>query len=241
MEHPFPSKRFNRWTLLHSCVCLSAGAVIYIWGKNGLARQLAPALCFYSLPAFFILFLLQGRSSVRLPNFISLFRLAGAGYVLLSILYPFPRGWVLFAVCAASAFSDFFDGAFARRMGATPFGGKLDMELDAFFTYTLSICGALIFELERWILFMGLMRYCYVFLLLILPPAAGIPVWSRLAAKVICGISVSTLVLVTAPSLPWVAKETAIGLALGLLVISFALDIGVRVSRPAVRGSMRVL
>ena len=241
MEHPFPSKRFNRWTLLHSCVCLSAGAAIYVWGGSGFARRLAPPLCLYSLPAFFTLFLLQGRSSVRLPNFISLFRLFGAGYVLLSILYPFPRGWVLFAVCAASAFSDFFDGVFARRVGATPFGGKLDMELDAFFTYTLSISGALIFELERWILFMGLMRYCYVFLLLILPPAAGIPPWSRLAEKAMCGVSVSTLVFVTAPSFPWAAKETAIGLALGLLGISFALDIGVRVSRPAERGSVRVL
>jgi phosphatidylglycerophosphate synthase len=240
MGHPFPSKCFNRWTLLHSFVCLAAGVAIYVWEGNGLARRLAPALCFYSLPAFFTLFLLQGRSSVRLPNFISLFRLAGAGYALLSILYPFPRGWILFAVCAASAFSDFFDGAFARRMGATPFGGKLDMELDAFFTFTLSICGALVFELERWILFMGLMRYCYVFLLLILPPAAGTLPWSRLAGKTMCGVSVATLVFVTAPSLPWAAKETAIGLALGLLGISFALDIGVRVSRPTERGSVKV-
>jgi phosphatidylglycerophosphate synthase len=241
LKHPCPSRRFNTWTLLHSAICLYAGLAIVALRHERTGRAVSAAVCFYSLPAFAALFSLQGKGSLRAPNLASLARLLGAAYALLSIAFPLPGRWALFLVVAAASASDFADGALARRIGPTPFGGKLDMELDAFNMYALSIAGLFLFQVGTRILALGLMRYCYVFALLILPPADRVPRWSRLAAKSICAFAVAALVIVTAPVVSKAAREALVTLAVGLLSLSFGIDIAVRLLGNEKQGAERTL
>lgn len=228
MVRTYPSSRFNAWTLSHSAVCLCAGLAVAALRNERICRSISAALCFYSLAAFASLFPLQGKSSFRSPNLVSLARLLGAAYALLAVALPLPGGWALFLVVAAASASDFADGALARKMGATPFGGKLDMELDAFNVYALSITGLFLYQVGTRILVLGLMRYCYVFILLILPPADSVPRWSRLVAKSICAFAVAVLVFVTAPVVPRAARDALVTLAAGFLSLSFGIDLAVR-------------
>ena len=231
MEVSYPSRSFNAWTLLHSAVCVCAGLAIVALRHERTGGCISAALCVYAVAAIAALFPLEGKGALRAPNLVSLTRLLGAAYALLSAALILPGGWVLFAVVAAGSASDFADGALARKMGPTPFGGKLDMELDAFNMYALSITGFLLLQARTRILALGLMRYCYVFALLILPPAGHMPRWARLTAKSVCALTVAALVGVVAPVGSKAARDVLVTLAVGILSISFGIALAVRLLR----------
>jgi phosphatidylglycerophosphate synthase len=226
---------------VHSAVFLLAGLAVAAMRPGRIGRSVSAGACFFSLLSFAWLFRLQGKGSLRAPNVVGLTRLLGAAYALLSAALPLPGGWALFFVVAAASASDFADGALARRMGPTPFGGKLDMELDAFNMFALSIAGFFLFQTGTRILVLGLLRYCYVFALLILPPAGSTPKWTRLAAKYICAFAVSALVAVTAPVLPNAAREALVTLSVGFLSLSFGIDIALRLLGNEEHGAERTL
>ncbi|MDI2027002.1 CDP-alcohol phosphatidyltransferase family protein [Saccharopolyspora sp. TS4A08] len=117
--------------------------------------------------------------------------------------------------------SDFLDGQVARRTGTTsPFGARLDMEVDAFLILVLSVHVAT--ALGPWVLVIGLMRYAFVaaswrlrWLREQLPPSR--------ARKAVAAVQGIVLVAVSSGLVPHAAAW--VFLALLVLVWSFGRDV----------------
>jgi phosphatidylglycerophosphate synthase len=233
-EKALNRKGTNIWTLVHSLGCLSAAIFLY----RGMDRpHTFYALIFISfgLASFSALFLIQRRGVLNLPNFISLVRLF-AGLAALEWFAQRPSLHpAKFLLLLAALLSDFFDGFMARRKGPTPFGRKLDMEVDAFFTLLLSLMGYLFLGMGAWILLTGLMRYCYVFVLLITPDLRKLPRPLGFVEKSVCAFTVVCLVYLSAPFHTPSLKWTLALCALIMLSISFLADFIVRVSCRSLR------
>jgi phosphatidylglycerophosphate synthase len=224
----YPDARINRWTVIHPAVCLSGGTAAAVLSSFSALFFIPIVMSVYAVAAFSALLAIEGRTSLRLPNLVSLLRLFGGGYALLASSLLLPAGWALFFVVAAASMSDFFDGPIARRVGTTRFGGKLDMELDAFNMFALAMAGHILFDLGWQLLLVGLIRYAYVYALLLLPPVTRIPRWIGLSAKSVCGVAVAVLVAVTAPIVGDRVRELIVNLTALSLVMSFGADLFAR-------------
>ncbi|SOC54231.1 Phosphatidylglycerophosphate synthase [Chromohalobacter canadensis] len=135
--------------------------------------------------------------------------------------HVFEMTWVaLLALCL-----DGIDGWVARHThSASDFGARFDMELDAFFIMVLCCALIVLDKLGGWVLVVGAMRYTFVavghawtWLRRPLPPS--------LRRKAVCVCQVASLLVAL---LPWVSAFWAalcVGLALALLVFSFARDV----------------
>jgi phosphatidylglycerophosphate synthase len=135
----------------------------------------------------------------------------------------------VFLLLAGVGLSDFFDGFVARRIGATSFGARLDMEVDAFFMYLLAYIAHFQSGLGSWILAIGSLRYIFVFLSYFLPGNAetqSAPF--KFFAKSVCALSVIALISVTAPFLPYAAKAWLNIVSLALLISSFLWEAALR-------------
>ena len=120
--------------------------------------------------------------------------------------------------------ADGLDGYLARRLGeSSPVGARFDMETDAALMAVLAVGVWWIDRAGAWVLLIGLMRYGFVM--------AG-QVWPRLGRelpesmrrKVICVVQVSVLLAVLPPWLSDRQAAVLLGVALALLVYSFAVD-----------------
>ncbi len=137
-----------------------------------------------------------------------------------------PEGWWFFFVIATTALIlDGCDGFFARRHGtASTFGGRFDMEVDAFFILLLSILAFVADKAGVWVLLSGALRYLYVIAGWILPQlAAPIPAhWRRKFIAAVQGAALTALLapIVEPPLSIWTAAA-----ALALLVYSFTVDV----------------
>ena len=133
--------------------------------------------------------------------------------------------WGLVGIAAVAFALDWIDGRVARATGsASPFGARLDMELDGL--TVLVLCG-LALGLGRagpWVLLAGLARYLFL--------AAG-QIWPAMAAElppaprraVACGLGVTALVACLAPWwLSWLGPALALSGTV-ILVGSFAIDV----------------
>ncbi|HET8790509.1 MAG TPA: CDP-alcohol phosphatidyltransferase family protein [Modicisalibacter sp.] len=120
---------------------------------------------------------------------------------------------------------DGLDGWVARlTRSASAFGARFDMELDAFFI--LVLCAALV-AVDRagaWVLVIGSMRYAFVLAGYVWPWLAR-PLPESRRRKVICVWQVVSLLLGLLPSVPGELVPLSITLALGLLLLSFGLDV----------------
>jgi phosphatidylglycerophosphate synthase len=133
--------------------------------------------------------------------------------------------WLLAALATVALILDGLDGWLARRSGMqSPFGARFDMEVDAFFTLVLA---ALVWQSDKagvWVCLSGALRYGFValgwqwsWLSRPLPP--------RRRRQTVCVIQIAVLVLcLTPPLTPPFSTFLAAG-ALGLLALSFAMDI----------------
>ena len=135
-----------------------------------------------------------------------------------------PVYWWIIAVSTAAMVLDGCDGWVARRSGgATPFGARFDMELDAALLLALSV---LVWRSGRtgpWVLLIGGIRYLFVAAGQRWPALRGAlpPRWRRKAVCVVQGVA---LLVALGPIVPqWLAAGGAAG-ALALLVWSFAAD-----------------
>lgn len=132
--------------------------------------------------------------------------------------------WIALAAAILLLTLDGLDGMLARRQGLiSPFGARLDMEIDALLILALSALALGLDKAGVWILCLGLMRYAFVAAGLAVPALARPlpPSWRR---KAVCVVQVCALSLLLAP---WLLPpvSSAIGLAaLAALVWSFGID-----------------
>jgi phosphatidylglycerophosphate synthase len=173
--------------------------------------------------SFAVLLLLQGRSAFSIPNAVSLLRLV---LLIAGVVRIFFRGqgFGVFTLFALAGLSDFFDGLAARRFGSTPFGAKLDMELDAVFIFVLAAVAHVYYGQARLVLVAGLLRYGYVFLIPLLPDSAEMPAIARLLSKGACALAEIALIAITAPVLGETVRIYTSLSAVCLLCSSFVLD-----------------
>ena len=133
--------------------------------------------------------------------------------------------WFFFSLATAALILDGCDGFFARRHGtASTFGGRFDMEVDAFLILLLSILAFVLNKAGAWVLLSGALRYMYVIAGWILPQlAAPIPAhWRRKFIAAVQGAALTALLapIVEPPLSTWTAAA-----ALALLVYSFTVDV----------------
>lgn len=129
---------------------------------------------------------------------------------------------VIVAIASVALVLDAVDGKVARRTGtASDFGGRFDMEVDAFLILILSAYVSR--ELGWWVLAIGAMRYAYV-------AASWVFVWLRRPApprywcKVVAAIQGIVLTVAASGLLPLPVNVVAVACALALLIESFGRD-----------------
>jgi phosphatidylglycerophosphate synthase len=185
------------------------------------------------VPAILALVSLPSLSQHRMPslgaaNAVTLFRAVLVGSCAAFIGHPGAEAvvWPLFFASGAAFVLDWLDGRLARAAGqATPFGARLDMELDAITVFVL--CG-LVWHLDRagaWVFLSGGLRYLFVAAAVALPWMTR-ELYPTNRRRFTCGVQVTCLIWALVPwPVPGLAAAIA---AFGLvsLVISFAMDVG---------------
>ena len=224
--------RFRLWTMVHSFCFLSIGTYMFFLkvpaNAPWTASAVAAAAAAMGTCSFFILMLLQGRPGLTIPNAVSLMRLAFTCTAVF-LLSSGRNGWGVFVIFAIAGITDFFDGLAARRLGSTTFGAKLDMELDAFFIFMLAIAATVYYNQKQLILVAGLLRYAYVFLLLLLPDAGDMHPLFRFLSKGACALAEILLIIITAPLIGAAARNIASLTVVCVLCASFLLDAVLRI------------
>ncbi len=144
-----------------------------------------------------------------------------------------PLQLVVLAVSAVAAGLDALDGWLARRTGmSSAFGARFDMETDALFILVMSIWAWRLGKAGPWVIVAGLLRYAFVLATLLLPALRGnLPPSFR--RKTIAAVQMIALVVVIAPFVPASNSAPIAAVALLTLVVSFAMDIGWLLRRPA--------
>lgn len=138
---------------------------------------------------------------------------------------PPTLAWLLAALALVALILDGVDGWLARRNGLqSPFGARFDMEVDAFF---ILILAALVWQFDKagvWVILSGVLRYGFVALGQWWP-WLNRPLPPRRRRQTVCVIQTAVLALcLTPPLIPPLSTFFAAG-ALGLLALSFAVDI----------------
>jgi phosphatidylglycerophosphate synthase len=137
--------------------------------------------------------------------------------------------WMLVALAGGALLLDGTDGWAARRQGlASAFGARFDMEIDAFAIAVLAITVVKAAVVPWWGLAIGAMRYLYLgaglpFPVLRRPPP--LRTFADRRRKAIAVVQSLALLCALAPATPSSWAAAMCGVALGLLVYSFAADI----------------
>jgi phosphatidylglycerophosphate synthase len=135
------------------------------------------------------------------------------------------HGWFVASLTLIAMTLDGLDGWLARRSGMqSAFGARFDMEVDAFLILILAIlvyqCG----KAGAWVLLAGVLRYGFVALSYTLPwLRRSLP--PRKRRQTICVIQTATLAVCLTPLLNFAWATVLTTFALGLLTLSFAIDI----------------
>ena len=143
---------------------------------------------------------------------------------------------VLVALAAVALALDAVDGRVARWTGtASPLGGRIDGEADAFLMLVLSVHVAA--QVGAWVLAIGLVRYAFAVAGWVLPwMRADLP--PRYWRKVVTAVAGIALVVAAADVGPAAASYAALGLAALLLAESFGRDVGWLWRRREVRAAV---
>lgn len=151
--------------------------------------------------------------------------------LLIAAVIPFPDiaqqyGWTLAMVSLLALLLDGVDGMVARRTGTeSAWGARFDMEMDAVFILALSMLLVSMGQAGLWVLMLGIMRYAFV--------GAG-QVWSWMQRPLppsfrrpaVCVWQIATLLACLVPIVPNLVVTLSLVLALVLLLMSFAIDVG---------------
>jgi phosphatidylglycerophosphate synthase len=212
--------------LVMSGTLLGAGALASFWPLSPWFVPKALALPFL----WFVLVLPRlhehGRPTLGPANTITMARGVLTALFAAFAFEPLAEDFVWGLVFAAwlAFFLDWVDGRVARTTGsASPFGARLDMELDAL--AVLALC-ALAFSLGRagaWVWLSGALRYLFVAASLAWPWMSR-PLFPTPRRAWVCGVQIVCLVGCLVP-LPWPSLSWAIAsFGTVALVASFAVD-----------------
>jgi phosphatidylglycerophosphate synthase len=142
--------------------------------------------------------------------------------------------WILVALAGAALLLDGTDGWAARRQGlSSAFGARFDMEIDAFAIAALTVTVVKAAAAPCWVLAIGAMRYLYFSAGRVFPVVCRLPPVQQFAdrrRKAVAVVQSLALLCSLAPTTPPSLAAAACGLALGLLVYSFAADIVMQMS-----------
>ncbi|MEQ8604719.1 MAG: CDP-alcohol phosphatidyltransferase family protein [Marivibrio sp.] len=134
-------------------------------------------------------------------------------------------GWCAIALSTTALSLDGVDGWAARRFGrASPFGARIDQELDALTTLLLA---ALLWSTGVagvWVLAAGLWRRLFLAGQALVPALRGALPFSRFR-RIACGWSVGLLIAALGPIFPGWLQTGLAALAVGLVSTSFLRDI----------------
>jgi phosphatidylglycerophosphate synthase len=129
----------------------------------------------------------------------------------------------LVTLAAVALALDAVDGQVARRTGtATPLGGRLDGEVDAFLILLLSIAVSQVYG--SWVLVIGAARYALLLAGWLIPWLAA-PLPPRYWRKVVAAVQGIVLTVAASGVLPRLAGMIAVAVALLLLAESFGRDV----------------
>ncbi len=134
------------------------------------------------------------------------------------------QGLVLASLALTAIVLDGLDGWLARAVdGATRFGARFDMEIDALLILVLSINVVLADRAGIWVLAIGGMRYAFILSGQMLPWLKGeLP--ASIWRKVVCVAQGIVLAAALLPWLPVVLVQSALALSLAALIHSFGRD-----------------
>lgn len=157
-----------------------------------------------------------------MANAITTVRLALVLY-LTSLIDDPASAWTVVVVATIAALSDLADGWIARRTGATPFGARFDMEVDALLIVVLSVMVWQWGKAGAWVLLSGAMRYLFVAAGLFAPRLQA-PLFPSLRRKTVCVVQIVALIVALGPIVPAVLSAPLAAIGLALLGYSFAMD-----------------
>jgi phosphatidylglycerophosphate synthase len=147
------------------------------------------------------------------------------------------RTWWLFALTVPALVLDAVDGVVARRTGtASVAGARLDMEVDA--GVLVVLCCAVAPVVGAWVLLIGAMRYLLFVVARLRPPLRTTLPRSQFR-RVVAALQGIMLAVAIAPVIPVSLARAGLGLALALLLASFASEavIKERLARQPVDGA----
>ncbi|HPF58831.1 MAG TPA: CDP-alcohol phosphatidyltransferase family protein [Candidatus Competibacteraceae bacterium] len=132
--------------------------------------------------------------------------------------------WIMTALATAALILDGLDGWLARRCGTQSlFGARFDMEVDAFFILILTVLAWQSGKAGVWVILSGALRYGFVLLGYALP-WLNQPLPPSRRRQTVCVIQTVVLVLCLTPPLIPPMSTVLAAAALGLLALSFAVD-----------------
>jgi phosphatidylglycerophosphate synthase len=223
----YPLLRVRAWLAFAATAAGAAcvGVALWIGGLSAWAPAKAAALvgawALLSVPALPD----HPRDGLGPANAVTLARgvLVAALVALLGESLGPVAGWWIATAGLAAFTLDWVDGQVARRTGwASPFGARLDMELDALTVLVLCALAWQLGQTGAWILLGGALRYLFVAAGWVWPWMNGeLPPSER--RRFVCGLQIAALLLCL---LPWpgvIAPAIALG-GLAALVASFAID-----------------
>lgn len=141
--------------------------------------------------------------------------------------------WLAGGLAATCLVLDGLDGWAARRWRtASVFGARFDMESDALLILVLCLILMAAGKAPAWVLSIGLMRYGFVALGLLLP-AMRAPLPASFRRKAVCVLQGLVLALCLIPPVSPDRAAFVLGLALASLAASFAIDTISLLRRPS--------
>lgn len=193
-------------TIAIGAACVPGGALALAWGERAsMGTSLGPANA---------ITLLRGSLGA-----------SAGGMGVLALFSPLPNAltWAVLGIAILALCLDGLDGWVARRMDcASPFGGRLDMELDGMFTIALSFWAWSSGAAGPWVLLSGALRPLFIVATRIWPWMDR-PLFQSEHRRVICVVQIATLIGAISPLLaPVSAWVAAIGLL--SLIYSFGID-----------------
>ena len=239
VTHPTRMHDEHRNSLRRAGIDLAAGLLPLVavsaatwWLFDLPASYLLQAVALYALLAGLILWcvpaVLPGRG-LGAANRVTLTRatllLPVAALVLQPAILRDAGYWWIITASTVAMTLDGVDGWVARRTGnATDFGGRFDMELDAFLMLALSGLVWLSSQTGPWVILIGALRYLFV--------AAGW-IWPHFQAelprsqrrKIVCVAQGVALLVCLGPIIPSAMASVVAAGALLLLIYSFAVDV----------------